>query len=144
MNQTVKTGYPSIDKPWLHFFSERARQARSSFEMKDVTMYDELMAYALNHKNEEAYEYLCAKYKYIDLINGIETVAGALVAAKVKVGEIIPIVLPNIPEPRYLIYACSKIGAIPNPIMPTTSKSDMESIIKKDASRIIFLMAGLR
>ncbi len=107
-------------------------------------MYETLYIYATKHLDDIAFEYLGVKCTYRNLLKNIDTIASALKASNINEDDIVIIGLPNTPEARYLIYACSKIGAIANPIMPTTSEMDFETILKNTKSKNIFLMNGLR
>lgn len=136
-------GYASIDKPWLKFFDNESFNALQNFEAKNTSMYEMLYEYAINHLNDVAFEYLGKNITYENLLNNIDRAANSLKALGVKKGNIIPIMLPNIPEARYLIYACSKMGAIANPIMPTLTSEDLKNIIKNDQAKIVFMMTGI-
>ena len=122
-------GYASIDKPWLKFFDNESFNSLQNFEVKNTSMYEMLYEYAINHLNDVAFEYLGKNITYGNLLNNIDGAANSLKALGVKKGNIIPIMLPNMPEARYLIYACSKMGAIANPIMPTLTSEDLKNII---------------
>jgi len=141
--QGPPTGFASIDKQWLSKYEKESIEALMNYKNIDISMYESLINYAKNHLNEVAFEYLGREYTYKELIENIDKTADSLLASNVKIDEIIPIILPNMPEARYLIYACSKIGAIPNPIMPTVSETDIETIIKNTKATKIFMMDGL-
>lgn len=138
------TGYPSIDMPWLKFFSKDAVQSLANYSEKNESMYQTLYNYAKNHMDDISIDYFGVEITYAELMKNIDNVSNSLIAKGVTVNEIVPIVMPNCPETRYLIYACSKIGAIPNPIMPTTSEIDLETIIQNTNCTRMFLMEGLK
>lgn len=137
------TGYSSIDLQWLKHYSEETIDKMINFEVKDESMYETLYKYASKHLEDVAFEYLGVKCTYKQLLYNIDRMANALGASNIKENDIVIIDLPNMPEARYLIYACSKIGAIANPIMPTTSELDFEAILKNTNSKHLFLMEGL-
>lgn len=141
--QGPSVGYSDIDKPWLKCYSEDALKKLNDFDVKDESMYQTLQKYAVNHPYQIAFEYLGKEYTYLDVMTETDKVADALNAKGIGKKEIIPIILPNMPEARYLIYACSKIGAIPNPIMPTISDNDLNTIIDNTGCKHLFLMDGL-
>lgn len=138
------TGYSSVDLQWLKHYSEEAINKVVNFELKDESMYETLYKYASKHLEDEAYDYLGKKITYKEVLDNVDKMADALHTTGIKENDIVIIALPNTPESRYLIYACSKIGAIPNPIMPTTSELDFEAILLNTNSKHIFLMDGLR
>lgn len=138
-----RVGYSSIDMQWLGHFSNTAIDALVEYIEVDESMYQTLCNYAINHVDQVAFEYLGTEITYLEILKNIDKVANALVAIGVEENEIIPIVLPNIPETRYIMYACSKIGAIPNPIMPTISEVDFETVLKNTKCNKVFVMEGL-
>ena len=137
------TGYASIDKPWLKFFNDDSIEALLRYKKENISMYEQLYNYGINHLDDIVLEYLGSEYTYKDLLNNIDKTANLLIELGVSSNEIVPIILPNCPEARYLIYACSKIGAIPNPIMPTINQKDLENIIENTNCKRIFMMSGL-
>ena len=124
------TGYASIDRPWLKYYNDKSIDALVNYQSEDKSMYEALSEYANGHLNEIAMEYLGNEITYKEFMNQIDCVASSLKAINTQVDEIVPIMLPNCPEARYLIYACSKIGAIPNPIMPTINPEDFKNIME--------------
>lgn len=102
-----------------------------------------LFDYARKNLDTVILSYLGNEITYQARFTNIDITASALVKTGVKENEKVVIMLPNIPEARYLIYACSKIGAIPNPIMPTISQEDLENIIKNTSCKKIFMMQGI-
>ena len=137
------TGYSSIDKPWLKCFNNDSINALIEYEDKDISMYEQLYNYGINHLDDIILEYLGNEITYRELLDNINKTAIALINAGASHNDIIPIILPNCPEARYLIYACSKIGAIPNPIMPTINSKDLLNIIESTKCKKIFIMNGL-
>lgn len=106
-------------------------------------MYEMLFDYARKNFDTVILSYLGNEITYQARLTNIDITASALVKTGVKENEKVVIMLPNIPEARYLIYACSKIGAIPNPIIPTISQEDIENIIKNTSCKKIFMMQGI-
>lgn len=136
-------GYSDIDKPWLKYYDETTVNKITDFDAKNESMYQTLKKYANSHQDQVAFEYLGKEVTYLELMEETDKVANSLVASGVKKYEKVPIILPNMPETRYLIYACSKIGAIPNPIMPTVSDIDLNTIVINTECKHIFLMDGM-
>ncbi|MDR0751706.1 MAG: AMP-binding protein, partial [Christensenellaceae bacterium] len=55
-------------------------------------------------------------------------------------GDIITIVLPNIPQTEYIIYGANKIGAIVHLIHPLSTKEQLIDNITKTGSNYIFVL----
>lgn len=107
-NDKEKIGYPSIDRPWLKYYTEKTRQVC----LPSKTIYEYIYDCNQNKLNDTAFEYFKKKITYKAFFEKIDVVASALVALGVKQGDVIPILLPNIPENFFCMYAFSKIGAV--------------------------------
>ena len=89
------TGYPSIDKPWLKYYSEEAINE----ELPKCTMYELLWQSNKNHLDNIALNYYGRKFSYKQVFDNIEKTARAFSALGVKKGDI---VLFNDPDPADL------------------------------------------
>ena len=114
MREQTLTGYPSIDKPWLKYYSEKA----IAQDIPETKMYDYLSGCFIGHEKNFCLEYFGTKITYQNFIKEIENVAKAFIAFGVVEGEIVSIVAPTTPESIYSVYALNRIGAIANLIDP--------------------------
>ena len=128
------TGYPSIDKPWLKYYSEEAIHA----PIPEGTIYEYLWENNKDYLNDVALIYFGKKINYKTLFEKIEIVENALKFIGVRYGDIVTISLPSIPEAVYLQYALNKIGAIANMIDPR-SDSDMLKYYLDEAQSEVFI-----
>ena len=130
------TGYPSIDKPWLKYYSEDAI-------LKDTpkcTIYEMIYNNNKSHLDNNAIQYFDKYISYGELFERIEETAKALKANGIQEGDIINVSLPNIPESSFIIYALSKIGAIANMIDPRSSANDFKHYINEVDSKYLFVL----
>lgn len=139
MKQNIKPekiGYASVDKPWLeHYDYSLIRD-----EIPSQTIYS--LAYDMNKNNlgNVALDVRMSKndfkqglkVTYRDLFNRSRLVARALKELGVKDDEIIPLIVPNVPEARYFIYGNSYLGSTSYPISPLMPANDLERIIKEN------------
>lgn len=102
------TGFPSIDKPWLKYYSEEA----INVQLPDCTIYEYLWDNNKDHLDDVAISYLGKKITYRKLFENIDKVAASFSAIGVKNGDVVAVALPNIPENVYCVYALNKLGAI--------------------------------
>ena len=128
----MHTGYPSVDKPWLKYYTKE----ELDIVVPDISMYENLKRHANGFEHNVAIEYLGRRITYEALFNRIDQVSSGLTAIGVKRGDIVSVCLPNIPEAIYLIYAINAIGAIANMLdvrcgSPTLKKgiNDARSIV---------------
>ncbi len=108
------TGYPSIDKPWLQFYTEE----ELSTEPVRTTVFERL--YKNNHTfgKDIALIYFGHKINYDELFKNIELCKSALEANGVKPGDRVALLMSSTPELVYTIFALCRIGAIANLISP--------------------------
>ena len=127
------TGYPSIDKPWLKYYTEEAINA----ELPKGTAYDYLYKCNQEHLDKYAIDYFGNKFTFKELFNKIEIVAKAFLTIGVKKGDIVTVSLPNMPEAVCIFYALSKIGAISNMVDPRTSVEGLKEYVCEVNSAIV-------
>lgn len=137
MEQTL-TGYPSIDKPWLKYYSQEAINA----PLPESTVYEYLWENNKNHPNDIAIIYFNRKITYGELFQNIDKTASALVALGVKKGEIVTVAMPSIPEALYIVYALNKIGAVANMIHPLAGEKEIVHYLNEVESRVAILFDG--
>ena len=102
------TGYPSIDKPWLKYYSEEAINT----PVPECSIYEYMLENNKDYPADSAILYLRRKITYKELFENIDRVAASFLKVGVKEKEIVTVALPSIPEALYCIYALNKIGAV--------------------------------
>lgn len=117
MQEQKLTGYPSIDKPWLKYYSEEAINA----PLPECTIYEYLWENNKDHLDDIAIIYFNRKITYGELFRNIDKTAAAFAALGVKQGDVIAVLSVTIPEVIYSVYALNKIGAVSNMIDPRTN-----------------------
>ena len=133
------TGYPSIDKPWLKYYSEEAINAK----LPECSIYEYLYNNNKEHLNDCALDYYGRKISFSDLFDNIEKTAKAFAAIGVTKGDIITMVTVTIPETIYALYALNRLGAIANFVDPRTSAEGISDYIKEVGSKIIVAISGV-
>ena len=132
------TGYPSIDKPWLKYYSEEAKDA----PLPECTIYEYLVENNKDYPSDIAINYLGRKITYKELFENIDKAAAAFLKVGVKEKEIVTVALPSIPEALYCVYALNKIGAVANMIHPLAGKNETIDYINEVQSRIVIIFDG--
>ncbi len=130
------TGYPSIDKPWLKYYTKEAIEAK----MPEKTIYDDLFDNNINYADRTALNYFGRKITYGELIRNVDKTAKALINIGVNEGDIVTISMPTLPETIYLFYALSKIGAVANMVDPRTSSEGIADYIEEAKSKFVFIV----
>ena len=132
------TGYPSVDKPWLKYYSEKSKNT----PLPTCSIYEYLVENNKDYPSDVAIIYLGRNITYGELFENIDKTAAAFVKAGVKANDIVTIALPSIPEALYCIYALNKIGAVANLIHPLAGKDETLHYINEVQSKIVVIFDG--
>ena len=130
------TGYPSIDKPWLKYYSEEALNT----PLPECTVYELLWEKNKDHLDDIALMYFGKKISYRRLFESINKVANSFMALGVKKGDIVAMCVTNTPEMVYCFYALNKIGAIANMLDLRLSPSEFRDVINEQKNSYVVLL----
>lgn len=122
-----QTGYPSVDKPWLKYYSEGAINT----EMPRCTAYEYLLESNKDHLSDIALSYFGRKIRFSELFSNIDRTAAAFQAIGIKAGDIVVFTTVTTPETIYAFYALNRLGAISNMVDPRTSSEGIRSYINE-------------
>ena len=129
------TGYPSIDKPWLKYYTREQIEKPHPVPM---TVYEYLLECTREHQAKNAIRFEGQHITYGKMLFRIERTADALVSAGIGENDVVVCYLPACPHEVYLFYACSKIGACVNFIKPMTSNEKICKILDGVDAPILF------
>lgn len=127
---------PSVEKPWLKYFSDEAREA----SMPKNTIYRHLSECSEGGLGDTALNYFGKKISYGRLLDEADRAAGAFTAAGIKKGDIVAAATVTIPEMVYALYGLNKIGASPLIIDPRTSAAGALDFIKETGAKIFIVI----
>ena len=132
-----KTGYPTIDRPWEvftegNFDAEKDIPNKSIYELALEENKNNMKNIALDVRTSQNDFSKGIKITYGDLFKRIKDSAKSSKVMGIKPDEIIPLVLPNLPEARISIYSNSMIGATSYPISPLMPVNELERIINEN------------
>lgn len=105
MEEKKLTGYPSIDKPWLKYYSEE----EINTPLPTGTMYSHIFKKNQDNLDRIALNYYGTNISYRDFFDHISDVASALGKLGVKAGDMVTVCMINSPETIYLLFALNKI-----------------------------------
>lgn len=134
--QGTMTGFPSLDKPWLKYYTSE----QINVNLPKISVYKYLYNQNRKFLGRSALNYYGRKVSFFELFNKIEETAKALKQIGVKENEIVTISMPNTPEAVYLFYAISKIGAIANMVDPRTSSEGIKKYIEEVESKKVIVV----
>ena len=127
------TGYPTIDKPWLKYYSEEAIHA----ELPQMTMYDYLYESNENNLGKTALNYMGVKISFKELFEGIDRAAKAYSSIGVSDGDYVVMASVTTPETVYSIYALNRLGAVVNMVDPRTATWGIREYIDEVKAKYI-------
>ena len=140
------TGYASIDKPWLKYYdlldNNIVLPNKSIYEFARESNENNLDNIAIDMRVSSNDFKEKVKISYRDFFDRIHSMAKASSALGIKPDEIVPILLPNLPEARTFIYSNSFIGATSYPISPLLPEKNLESIIKENNIKRLVIYRG--
>ncbi|HPF83172.1 MAG TPA: AMP-binding protein [Bacilli bacterium] len=134
--QGPSTGYASIDKPWLQYYSEE-----SILEKVDKkTIYQYRLDKNKDYPNDISLNYLGIKISNKKFEKKIDDTAKSLKNMGVQKGDIISLCTINTPETAYLLYAANKIGAVVDLFDPRTNKEGISNYLEQSHSKYFFVL----
>lgn len=129
---TKLTGYPSIDKPWLKYYSQEAIGA----PLPESSIYEYLYEKNKLALDDIAISYFGRKYSYKDLFFNVDRVANAFAALGVQKGDIVDLLLANTPENIFCIYGLNKLGAVANMIDLRAKGEDLLHYLNESSAKV--------
>ncbi len=136
MHTKELTGYPSIDKPWLKYYSEEAINAK----LPECTMYEHIKNKNFDNMSRVAINYYGKSITYAEFFKRIDTIASALINIGVKEKEIVTVCMINSPETICLMFALNKVGATANMVYGVSTSQELKKYILDTKSKIVFTL----
>lgn len=134
------TGYPSIDKPWLKYYSGESINK----PLPKGTIYEYLWENNKEHLDDVAINYYDRMITYKELFGNINKAANAFSAIGVHTGDIVIMTTVTTPEMIYAFYALNRLGAISNMVDARTSTDGIRQYIREgDTKYILTIEAAL-
>lgn len=101
------TGYPSVDKPWLKYYTEEQRNA----PLPHMTAYEYLKTQNANRLDYTAIDSELGCFTYGELFAQIDATAKALWTMGIKKGKHVLAMFPVLPHESFLFYGIDAVGA---------------------------------
>ena len=128
--------YPSVEKPWLQFFSEEAVNA----ELPKETIYQHIYNHSYNYPIHTALNYFGNKISYAQLFQNIDRAAASFKALGIGVGDTVACFSVTIPEMVYSLYGLNKIGASLMMLDPRRTGREVDGMIKAASAEVILVL----
>jgi len=135
-NEKGTTRYPSIDKPWLKYYSEEAIKG----PMPTCSVYEYMHDNNVGYEDRVALDYYGRKIRYGEMFENIDKAAVAYYNSGIHAGDVVVCIAPSLPEVLYSFYAVNRIGAVSDYFDPRTEPGVVydEMVIAEAKAVIIF------
>ena len=142
------TGYASIDKPWLKYYD--FLDDPINIKLPEKSMYQFLKDSNKNNLDKVAIDVRTSANGFTDgvkitfgkFFDVTDDMAKASHVLGVKPDEIVPIILPNLPETRSFIYSNSSLGATSYPIPSMVPETTLERVVKENNIKRLVIYSG--
>lgn len=131
-----KTGFPSIDKPWLKYYENDKREDITPC----MTYYECLWDRNKDHLKDTALVYYGRNISYQELFKYTEELKNAFYEYGIRKGDKVILFTSSTPETVYVILALCRIGAVANMINPLFEEQQIiDRINETEATLLICL-----
>ena len=124
-----------IDAPWEKYYTKE----ELNYDVPDISLYDQVKNSYRKYPNNVAIQYLGRKFTYTDFIKKIDIAARGFKRLGINNGDIVTILLPNVPEALVSLYALNKIGAIANMTHPLSSEEEIKETLLSTNSKYLII-----
>ncbi len=131
------SGKASIDMPHLKFMPKGA----SEILIPEISFYEYIYKNNEKYPNMVALEYFFNKITMNELFNNVDNMAKSFVAAGIKRGDTVSLVMPTIPEFVYGLLALNKIGVradLTNFLLD--SEEDIKYVVNRSNPKYMVIM----
>jgi long-chain acyl-CoA synthetase len=125
-----------IPTPWQKFYTEE----ELNFKLPNISIYDSLRLATKRYSGLTALQYMGKDISYDTMMKHIEDAAKAFRRLGIKKGDIVTIMLPNMPEALYALYALNKLGAIGAMIHPLSAEEEIKRDLLSTKSKYLIMM----
>ena len=126
-----------LDKPWLKFYQQGVAE---HINYEEICMPDVLVRTAQRYPEKPALIYMGKKINFTQLKEMVDRFAACLYDFRVKKGDVVAILLPNIIPCVVAYYAILKIGAVAVMNNPVSSDPELEHQLNDSDSKVLITM----
>ena len=120
--------------PWAKFYTKEELNVK----IPDISMYDEIRKSREKYPKNVAIKYMGKTIKYDKFLKKVDNLAKGFYHLGIRKGDIVTILLPNVPEALISLYALNKLGAIANMTHPLSAEEEIkETLVSTDSKYLI-------
>ena len=124
-----------IPAPWSKYYTEK----EMNYPIPDISIYEQVKMSQNKYPNNIAVKYMGRKISYTTFLKKIDICAKGFADLGIKKGDIITILLPNIPECLIALYALNKLGAIANMTHPLSAEEEIKETLISTQSKYLLI-----
>lgn len=124
-----------LDAPWSKYYTEE----ELNYKIPNISIYDQIVLSKEKYPKNIAIEYMGKKINYTKFLKKIDICAKGFNNLGIKKGEIVTILLPNVPEALISLYALNKLGAIANMTHPLSAEEEIKETILSTKSKYLII-----
>ena len=132
----IFTRKKKINAPWEKYYTKDDLK----YKIPDITMYDQIVESTKKYPNNVAIKYMGKTINYKSLLKKIDICAKGFHSLGIKQGDIVTIMLPNVPEALISFYALNKIGAVVNILHPLLSENEVKNALNAYSTVMLVAM----
>lgn len=125
-----------IPKPWAKYYTDE----ELNYELPNISIYDTLRIATKRYSHMNALQYMGKNITYTKMMENIEAAAKSFKKLGINKGDIVTIMLPNMPEALYALYALNKLGAIGAMIHPLSAPEEIKRDLLSTKSKYLIMM----
>ena len=124
-----------LDAPWSKYYTEEEMNVK----IPNISMYDQVLNSTKMYPNNIAIWYMGRKTTYKKFLKQIDICAKGFKALGIRKGDIVTILLPNVPESLISLYALNKLGAIANMTHPLSAEEEIKETLISTKSKYLII-----
>lgn len=133
------TGYPSVDKPWLKYYTKEQIEA----PLPHMTAYEYLKSQNATRLDCLAIDSEIGCFSYRELFAQIDATAAALWAMGIQKGKNVLSMFPVLPHESFLFYSIDAVGAAMGQIAPQYTSAEVCSFANCICADLFFVFGPI-
>ena len=129
------TGYPSIDRPWLKYYTRQQQEA----PLPHMTAYEYLKTQNANRLEYTAIDSELGCFTYGELFARIDATAKALWSMGIRKGKNVLAMFPVLPHESFLFYGIDAVGAALCQIAPQYTPAEVCNFANRIDADLFFV-----
>lgn len=124
-----------LEAPFKKYYDD----SNLDIKIPNISLYKQILDVALKNPNKIAIRYYNKKIPYKKFIKNINICSNSFKILGINKGDVVTILMPNMPEALICFYALNKIGAIASFVHSMSSSEEIEKIVKSTSSKILIV-----